>query len=497
MMKLKKLLKDIPNLQIKGPKEIEITGICAHSKLVSPGNLFIAKKGRTVDGSKYIPEALKGGAVAILTDMFDPSLKEVTQIIHPDIDAIEGLISAQFNQHPSDHLFMVGITGTNGKTTTSYLIKHLLDAYRGPCGLIGTIEYLIGSHSYQATHTTPDVARNHRLLREIVNQGCQSAVMEVTSHGLDQKRVQYIDFDIAIFTNLSPEHLDYHKTMENYGKAKNILFKSLSVDTIKKKFPKAAIINADDHYASLVVAGCQAPIITFGIDQKADLQATAIQLSLSGTTFNVNYKEQQLLCEVPLVGRYNVYNTLATIACGLSQGFSLKGILETLKSFKAVPGRLEPVLNDLGVSVYVDFAHTPDALYNVLNCLKEFKKGKIITVFGCGGDRDAQKRPKMAQVVEKLSDMTIVTSDNPRSEKPESIIQEIVKGFQGSDSYFVEVDRRLAILKAIEMAAKDDIVLIAGRGHESYQTFAFHTLEFDDHKVASEICEQLHQVGLK
>lgn len=494
-MKLKKLFKDIPNLQIKGSKEIEITGICAHSKLVSPGNLFIAKKGRTVEGAKYIPEAIEGGAVAILTDMFDPSIKEVTQIMHPNVSSIEGFISAQFNHFPSDHLFMVGITGTNGKTTTSYLIKHLLDRFRGPSGVIGTIEYIIGAHSYQATHTTPDVARNHRLLREIVNQGCESAVMEVTSHGLDQGRVEHIDFDVAIFTNLSPEHLDYHKTMENYGKAKNILFRSLTVEKNKKKFPKAAIINADDPYASLIVEGCTAPIVTYGIDKPADLQATGIQLALSGTAFTLNYKGLQIPCKVPLVGRYNVYNTLAMIACGLTQGFPIEGILDTLKTFKAVPGRLEPVPNDVGLTIYVDFAHTPDALDNVLNCLKEFKKGKIITLFGCGGDRDALKRPKMAAVVEKLSDVTIVTTDNPRSEKPEAIIQDIVKGLQRPDKCIVEVDRRLAISKAIEMATKDDIVLLAGRGHEPYQTFAFHTLEFDDRKVASEICEQLHHVG--
>jgi UDP-N-acetylmuramoyl-L-alanyl-D-glutamate--2,6-diaminopimelate ligase len=497
MMKLKKLLKDIPDLQIKGPKEIEISGICSHSKLVSPGNLFIAKKGRTVEGVKYIPEAIQGGAAAILTDMYDPSIKGVTQVIHHDIASIEGLVAAQFNQFPSDQLFMVAITGTNGKTTTSYMIRHLLERYRGPCGLIGTIEYLIGSHSYQATHTTPDVSRNHRLLREIVNEECESAVMEVTSHGLDQGRVQYIDFDVAIFTNLTPEHLDYHKTMENYGKAKNILFRTLSKENKKKKFPKAAIINTDDPYAALVSEGCQADIMTYGIDKPADLQATNIQFAQSGTTFILNYQGQQYPCQVPIVGRYNVYNTLATIGCGLTQGFSLEGIIETLKTFDAVPGRLEAVPNNLGLNVYVDFAHTPDALDNVLKCLKEFKKGKIITVFGCGGDRDAIKRPKMAEMVEKFSDLAVVTSDNPRSENPKTIIEQIVQGFKKSDSYIIEVDRREAISKAIEFATKEDIVLIAGRGHEPYQTFAFHTIEFDDRKVAAEICKQLHQVGSK
>jgi UDP-N-acetylmuramoyl-L-alanyl-D-glutamate--2,6-diaminopimelate ligase len=495
-MKLKKILKDIPDLQIKGSKEIEISGICAHSKLVSPGNLFIAKKGRTVEGSKYIPEAIEGGAIAILTDMFDPSLKEVTQLIHPNIPAIEGLISAQYNQFPSDHLFMIGITGTNGKTTTSYLTKHLLEYFRGPCGLIGTIEYIIGNHSYQATHTTPDVGRNHKLLREIVNQGCQSAIMEVTSHGLDQGRVDYIHFDVGIYTNLTPEHLDYHKTMEHYGRSKNRLFRSLGKDN-KKKFPRFAVINADDPYASLVSEGCTAQIITYAIDKPADLQATSIILTQTGTTFTLNYKGQQLQCEVPLVGRFNVYNSLATIACGLTQGFPLDGILEALRTFKAVPGRLEPVPNQQGLTVYVDFAHTPDALDNVLKCLQEFKKGRIITLFGCGGDRDALKRPKMAEIVEKFSDIAIVTTDNPRSENPESIIKEIVKGFKRSDKYIVEVDRRLAMCKALEMATPMDIVLLAGRGHEPYQTFAFHTLEFDDRKVASEICEQLHQVGWK
>lgn len=488
-MKLKKLLKELPTLIIKGTKEVEITGICANSKLVGPGNLFVARKGRTFDGSKYIPEAIKGGAVAILTDIFDPTLKDITQIIHPNVGSIESFLAAQYHQFPAEHLFMVGITGTNGKTTTSYLIKHLLDQCRGPTGLIGTIEYIIGGHSYEASHTTPDVSTNQKLLREMVSQKCQSAVMEVTSHALDQGRADFIEYDVAIFTNLTHDHLDYHKTMEEYAAAKNKLFRSLGKEkkNRKKKFPKAAIVNADDPYCATMIAGCEATIITYGIDHEADLKASNVTFDVQCTHFDLSYKNRVFPCSFPLIGRYNVYNCLATIGCGLSQGFLLETIIDTMKTFVAVPGRLEPIANNRDLSIFVDFAHTPDALLNVLKCLKEFKKGRIITVFGCGGDRDPTKRPYMAEVAENYSDICIVTSDNPRSEVPETIIKDIIKGFRDPLKHKTIVDRKEAIAYAIDSGKPGDIILIAGRGHETQQTFAHHTVEFDDRVVVKEV----------
>ncbi len=485
-MKLKKLLKEIPYKQFKGSKEIEITGICANSKLVSPGNLFIARKGHSVDGSHYIPEAIAAGAVAILTDIFDPSLKSVAQIIHPDVASLEGLVASVYYQAPSDEMFMVGITGTNGKTTTTFLIKHLLDKLQGPCGLIGTIEYIIGQHRYQATRTTPDVTSNHKMLREMVLQGCRSAVMEVTSHALDQGRVAHIDYDVAIFTNLTLDHLDYHQTMDNYCAAKNKLFRSLA-PTAKKK-EKWAIGNVDSPWHERLLEGCPAKKISYAIASPADLVARHVELTPAGTRFELVYKGQSYPCTIPLVGRFNVYNSLAAIAVGLTRGAPVEKILEILSQAPSVPGRLQPVPNPLDLKIYVDFAHSDDALLNVLDCLQELKKGRLITVFGCGGDRDQSKRPKMARVAEEYSDVAIVTSDNPRSEDPQEIARQVVAGFKNPARHLVELDRRAAIGRAIEMATPDDIVLIAGKGHESYQIFAHKTVEFDDAKVASQLC---------
>lgn len=490
-MKLKKLLKDIPNIQIKGPKDTEINGICSNSKLVAPGNLFIARKGMNDDGSRYIPEAISGGAVAVLSDIYDPSLKEVAQVIHPDVAHIEGLLAAYYYQFPSEELFMVGITGTNGKTTTSFIVRHLLNQLDASSGLIGTIEYIIGKHRYQATRTTPDVLSNHKMLREMVLHGCQSAVMEVTSHALEQGRVDNIDFDVAIFTNLTLDHLDYHGSMDNYCLSKNKLFKSLqNIPTKKTTWKKTAVVNLDSPWHGKITAGCSAQILTYGIENSADLQATEIELSSQGTKFNLRYKGKTYPCQIPLVGRFNVYNTLAALGAVLSKGVPFDKALSQLNTIPPVNGRLQPVPNPLNLKIYIDFAHSDDALANVLECLNELKKGKIITVFGCGGNRDQTKRPKMAQVSESLSDISVVTSDNPRTEVPENIIQDIVKGFKNKEKYLVEVDRKNAIEKAISLATPNDIVLIAGKGHETYQIFAHKTVEFDDAKVALQVCEE-------
>lgn len=498
-MKLKKVIKDIAIEDVRGSKEVEISGVCSNSKLVAPGNLFIAKKGNTVDGAVFIPEAISAGAVAVLTDVYDPSLKAITQIIHRDVKSLESKIAAQFHQYPSDQLLMVGITGTNGKTTTAYLVKNLLDHNFGPCGLVGTIEYIIGEHTYQATHTTPDVSTNQKLLKEMLNSGGRSAVMEVTSHALEQGRVENILYDVAIFTNLTPEHLDYHQTMEGYSRAKNRLFRDLKAEKRhKKNFPVAAVVNCDDPYCQKVLEGCKEQVITFGLnDARADLFASGVKLTSLGTEFLLRYHGKTYQIAVPLIGRYNVYNCIAAIGCGLSQGFSMESISEALHKTPPVPARLERVVNDLGLKIYVDFAHTPDALENVLKCLNEFKEGKIIVVFGCGGNRDRLKRPLMAKVCEQYSDICILTNDNPRNEDPGSIVAEIAKGFTSSFSYLIELDRRSAIEKAIEVATPKDIVLIAGKGHETQQIFAHHTIPFDDRAVAMEGCQKLEVPYLK
>lgn len=496
-MKLKKLIKDLPLKQFKGAKDIEITGICANSKLVAPGNLFIAKKGKSEDGAHYIPEAVAAGAAAILTDIYDPSLKTVAQLIHPQVGSIEGLVAASYYQFPSRDLFMVGITGTNGKTTTTFLVKHFLDRLRGPCGLIGTIEYVIGQHRYQATRTTPDVTSNHKMLREMLIQGCQSAAMEVTSHALDQGRVENIEYDVAVFTNLTLDHLDYHSTMENYCAAKNKLFRSMKKHPKKSNFPKKlAIINADSPWTQKIIDGCPVPVMTYGLEAEADLRAVDVRLTSAGTEFQFVYRGEKFPCVFPLIGRFNVYNCLAATAVAIAQGTPLEGIIPLMATIPSVLGRLQPVPNRQGLKIYVDFAHSDDALANVLECLKELKKGKIITVFGCGGDRDRSKRPKMARVAEEYSDIAIVTSDNPRNEEPEKIAQEVAAGFQYPERHFIEVDRRMAIRKALQLATPEDIVLIAGKGHETYQIFSHKKIEFDDAKVAGQLCQELHQENM-
>lgn len=489
-MKLKRLFKGIDEIQIRGSKDLEVTGICSNSKRVAPGNLFIAKKGKVDDGARYISEALSAGAIAILTDLYDPSLKNITQVIHPEVAQIEGLIAAQYYQMPSDELFMVGITGTNGKTTTSFLVKYLLDHLEGRSGLIGTIECILGGSRYKSTLTTPDVVSNHRMLREMCLQECTSAVMEVTSHALDQGRVDQIHYDMAVFTNLTLDHLDYHGTLENYARAKNQLFRHLGKDLSGKKRPIApcAIINADSVWSTQILEGCETDVFTYGLENLADLMAENVVLDSSGTSFDLIFHNQRYACSIPLVGRFNVYNVLAATSVLLKKGHAVAKILALYENLPAVQGRLELVKNALNHKIYVDFAHTNDALINVLECLNEFKTGRILTVFGCGGDRDQSKRPKMAEAAEQFSDLCIVTSDNPRSEDPLAICQEIVKGFKSPDNHLVVLNRMQAIEKAIEMMRPNDLLLVAGKGHETYQIFSHKTVEFDDRKVIQEIC---------
>lgn len=487
-MKLKKLLKNLPQITVKGSKEIEITGISSYSKQITPGNLFIARKGKTDNGNRYIGEAVSSGANAVLTDIYDPFLKDTVQLIHPNPGSLESLLVAEFYQYPSKELFMVGITGTNGKTTTSFIIKSLLEQLMGPCGLIGTVEYIVGRHRYEATRTTPDVTLNQKMLKEMVRQGCKAAVMEVTSHALDQGRVDKIDFDVAVFTNLSQDHLDYHHNMEEYCKAKGKLFKSLGQKNGGEKKESIAVVNADSPWLNQIIEGCQTKIITYAIDNEADLKATNIEFGSLETKATLIYRGEKVVCSWPLIGRFNVYNALAAIGVGLAKNFPLQKIVETFATLQPIRGRLERVRNEIGYQIFVDFAHSEDALANVLQTLKELKQKRIITVFGCGGERDAAKRPKMAEASEKFSDLSIITSDNPRSESPETIIQAIIRGFKDSNAYIVELDRREAIKKAIDLASLDDIILIAGKGHESYQVFAHQTIKFDDSQVARELC---------
>lgn len=489
-MKLRKLIAELPLELYRGGQDVEITGLCAHSKWVAPGDLFIAERGSTGEGARHIVEAISTGATALLTDLPDPFLKGVVQLIHPTPKKIEAKLAARFYGYPSQALHTVGITGTNGKTTTAYLVKYLFDRLGFPCGLIGTIEYLIGKHSFEGERTTPDVITNHKLFREMLKQGCSAAVMEVSSHGLDQGRCEEIAFDSAIFTNLSQDHLDYHYTMEKYAEAKQRLFTSLERE-------KIAIVNTESPAYKTMLATCAAEVITYGFSDNNTLYADEIFLHQSKTEFTVNYQGERARFSWNMIGRYNVLNCLAALAACLTRGVPLNALPPLIQGFKSVPGRLEKIDNLQGLHLFVDYAHTPDALEKVLHCLQEIRgsKGRIITVFGCGGDRDRGKRPKMAKAAEEGGDFTIVTSDNPRSEDPQKICTEIVMGFTHS-RFEIVIDRREAIERAIEIATQEDLILIAGKGHETYQLFSYRSIPFDDRKIAQEIANKQIRIAV-
>ncbi len=480
-MKLKVLLKDLDSSQIRGTKDVDITGLSANSKNIGPGFLFIVKRGKTFDGARFIPEAIAGGASAILTDIYDPFLTEVTQVIHSDPASLELILAERFYKDPVKKLKMIGVTGTNGKTTTTFLIKYLLEKQNELCGLIGTVSWMTGKKVFSPTHTTPDFLTLMGLFSEMVQSGAKTAIMEVTSHALAQNRIQGIDYQIGVFTNLTQDHLDYHQTMEAYAEAKALLFEELA--------PSAwAVINMDDPASSVMIRKCRAKLLTYGLTSHAELRASDLKMTPKSMQFNLHYKGEVQLLKTQLIGRFNVYNILAAASVALIQGMTLSDICKVMKTFAGVPGRLERVSNKKKLQVFVDFSHTPDSLEKALKTLQEFKKGRLITVFGCGGDRDTKKRPLMGLIAEKLSDISILTSDNPRSENPAEIARQVLQGCEEPHKTIVELDRQKAIAKAIQLATPKDIVLIAGKGHETTQTFAHRTIYFDDREVAKDAC---------
>lgn len=455
-MLLRRLFQNL-DVEIRG-KDIDITGVCSDSRIVAPGNIFIAKG----EGAKYIPQAISNGARAIVTDLYDPFL-QVTQVLAQRPEKIEATIAARYHDHPSEKLYCVGVTGSKGKTTTTYLCHHLLEKIGEKCGLIGTIETWIDAR-VPSHCTTHDACANQKLLKEMVNHNCKAAVLEVSSHGLDQGRVDEIAFDCGIFTNLYPDHLDYHKTIESYAAAKKKLF------TLVKG---VSIYNVDNPWGKFMDTGGEK--ITIGIENQADIRAEKI----SEKEFFVN----GVRFVIPMIGLYNVYNVLYAIALGKIKGKSEEELSQIFLDFPGVPGRLEQVPNNLGIHVIVDYAHTGESLYQTLSTLKRVAKKKIIVVFGCGGNRDPARRVQMAEAAEKFADFSIITTDNPRSEDPERIAQEIQCGFQTTNHKII-MDRKEAIKEAIAMARIGDFVIIAGKGHEKVQIFSHKTVSFDDVAVA-------------
>lgn len=475
-MKLKDLINDLEYTLVCGSDDIEISSVAYDSRKATVSSLFVCITGFSTDGHKYALSAINNGAKAIIAEHTIDSLPDgITVVVTPNTRKALALISAAYYNHPSDKMNVIGVTGTNGKTTTTYLIKSILENIGHKTGVVGTIGNMIGSKLLHADRTTPESLELQELFKEMIDADVTDAVMEVSSHSLALDRVAGVHYSTAIFTNLTQDHLDYHKTMENYMKAKGILF------TMSDK----AVINIDDAAGKYMMSVSKGRILTTGIDNPADLRAENISVTAEGVSYTLDYEGRQYPVKLNIPGRFSIYNSLGAIGACLLNGVEMSEILKGLSMNKGVPGRFQSIPNDKGITVIVDYAHTPDGLENILETAHEFAKKRIITVFGCGGDRDRTKRPIMAETAGRLSDFAIITSDNPRTENPDRIIDDVEVGIIPTKCpYHRIVDRRTAINEAINMAEKDDVVIIAGKGHEDYQIFADKTIHFDDTEEA-------------
>ncbi|HTP03825.1 MAG TPA: UDP-N-acetylmuramoyl-L-alanyl-D-glutamate--2,6-diaminopimelate ligase [Nitrospirota bacterium] len=477
----------------------EVFDIAHDSRKVSPGSLFVAVRGFHSDGHQFIPQAVQAGAVAIVAEKGhnEAAFRMTPTIVVDDSRRALALLAAAFYGHPSQHLILVGITGTNGKTTTTYLIKSIIEAAGRKAGLIGTIDYRVGDKVYTAPNTTPESLDLQRLLAEMVGFGVEYCVMEVSSHALALGRTVGCEFAVAGFTNLTQDHLDFHESMESYFRVKQLLFTGLSPNSF-------AVINSDDVHSTEIIGATRAKVLRTGLSERADIRPSgSIGHGIRGLSFSVATPSGTISVESSLVGRHNIYNILSAIGIGTALGFAGDDIARGINAMRAVPGRMEKVDEGQPFSVVADYAHTEDALVRLLETVREITTGKVITVFGCGGDRDRSKRPKMGAAAVNGSDIVIVTSDNPRTEDPVSIISEIEKGMEasgvrltvcefvsttaaGKTPYCVMPDRHAAIAAAINMAGKGDVVVLAGKGHEDYQIIGDRKIHFDDREVARE-----------
>ena len=481
-MKLSELLKSVSILQIVGPAETEITGVNIDSRKIEKGHLFVAIKGTQTDGHKFIAKAIELGATAILCeDMPEEKIESVSYLQVASTEDLVGQVATNFYGNPSKKLKLVGVTGTNGKTTIATLLYNMFRKFGHRCGLLSTVCNYIEDEAIAADHTTPDPIELNHLLHRMVEAGCEYAFMECSSHAIAQKRIGGLTFAGGIFTNLTRDHLDYHKTFENYRNAKKAFFDGLP----KEAF---AITNADDKNGSVMVQNCKANIKTYSIRQMADFRAHIIECHFEGMYLEINGRE----VGVQFIGKFNVSNLLAVYGAAVMLGKNPEDVLVVMSTLKSVAGRLEPIRSKDGITAVVDYAHTPDALENVLNAIHEVlegKEGHVITVCGAGGNRDKGKRPLMAQEAVKQSDRVIITSDNPRFEEPQDIINDMLAGLtpQQMKKVVSIVDRKEAIRTACMMAQKGDVILIAGKGHEDYQEIKGVKHHFDDREVVRDI----------
>lgn len=481
-MQLLELLKGVKH-HLRGESQ-EIKGLSYDSRKIRAGYLFAAIKGLRLDGHDFAEEAVQNGAVAVLLERPLPELG-VTQVVVADTRRALGLISANFYGHPGNKLRLLGVTGTNGKTTSSYLLKSILEAAGYRVGLIGTIEILFGDVVWAAERTTPESLDLQRILAEMVQAEMDYAVLEVSSHALQLQRTIGLSFAGGLFTNLSPEHLDFHEAIPQYFAAKAKLFQNVY---------GTAVFNADDDWARRLRNFCFCKLLSYGVCQQAQFRAEKINLEKGGVSYILNSEAGQVPIDLKLPGRFNVYNSLGAAALCFSEGIPLEVIKEGLESLRGVPGRFEAVDNAEGLTVIVDYAHTPDGLKNILETAGEMGSRRIILVFGAGGDRDHEKRPLMGKIAGQLADYVIITSDNPRSEHPLTICAQIEAGFledKPRAQYEIIVDRRQAIRKAISSATVKDLVLIAGKGHEAFQEFNQKRIPFDDREEARAAIKEL------
>ncbi|MCQ9207867.1 MAG: UDP-N-acetylmuramoyl-L-alanyl-D-glutamate--2,6-diaminopimelate ligase [Omnitrophica bacterium] len=481
-MNLKELIKDLNCERTEGISDCEIKGISCDSNKIAPGHLFVAIKGQRADGHSFINQAIAKGAKAVIAEQDFISKPDLVKLLVQDSRAALACVCSRFFGHPAKSLKAIGITGTNGKTTVAYLIESILASAGHLSAVTGTINYRIGSKVYAAANTTPQADILQSFLQETVLAKSRYVIIEVSSHALAQHRVDYIDFSQAVFTNLSGEHLDYHGSLNNYFSCKSSLFERLSASGV-------GIINVDDHYGRKLANSLKSgQTLTFSIDQPARIQAKNIKLDIEHSRFRAVTPQGDIEIESPLIGRYNIYNVLAAIAVAFIEKIDFSHIASAVKGFSSVPGRLERVDCGQDFLAFIDYAHTDDALANVLRGLRQLSKNKIILVFGCGGDRDRLKRPRMGKVASELTDVTIITSDNPRSEDPAQIAADIIQGIdQKTNNCKVILDRFRAIRQAVSYAQSGDILLIAGKGHESTQVFADKTIHFSDREVIKEI----------
>ncbi len=482
-MNLQSLIKAIQPVKVSGSLDRDITAICYDSRRVIEGALFVALPGEKTDGTQFIDAAIDRGAAAIVSEKPGLTTRATAIEVTNARSAMADLAAAFFRQ-PSQKLKVVGVTGTNGKTTTTFLIKHILDSEFLRCGLIGTVRYVVGERELPAARTTPESADVHELLWQMRSAGCKSCAMEVSSHALALDRVRGVEFDAGVFTNLTQDHLDYHRTMEAYFEAKASLFSGIRDQQRKKG---RAIVNGDDRFGAQLVSRFghgEMEVLTYGMSHSAQFRANDVKMDFGGTTFQLEALGKSYLVRTPLIGAFNVYNSLAAIAAAHALGVRVRNAVKALATAPPVPGRLQPVPAQKPFRVFVDYAHSDDALTNVLRTLRELNPARLIVLFGCGGNRDRAKRPKMAAAVDALADHAIVTSDNPRKEDPIAIIEDIRPGFRRLRPDFVP-DRREAIFHAIAMAQPRDIILLAGKGHEASQEFADHTIPFDDAAIAA------------